>query len=128
MANVEIRKTTRGTVPRVDFNKIAGLILGKRYELSLVLTGDSLMQRLNSEHRNKKYTTNVLAFPIAQNEGEIFINVRKAEQEAKALSATKRERITYLFVHACLHLKGLDHGKKMDALELSVMKRVERQI
>ena len=115
-------------MPRIAFDKIAKEILGNGYELSLVLIGDTLMHRLNSEYRNKNYPTNVLSFPIDTKEGEIFINVRKAEREAKALSIPKKERIAYLFTHGCLHLKGLEHGKKMDVLEEQFMKKIQRYL
>lgn len=115
-------------MPRINFDGIAKLILDNKYELSVVLIGDELMNRLNYEYRNKNYPTNVLAFPIDANIGEIFINVRKAEREALTLSMRKEERVAYLFIHACLHLKGLNHGKKMDEIELRLMKKVTKYI
>jgi len=128
MARTSLQYTIRGRVPRIDFGKIAHHILDKKYELSVVLVGDALMQKLNHEHRKKRYPTNVLAFPISKDEGEIFINVRKAENEARALSIRAKERIVYLFIHACLHLKGFRHGKKMDELEKRIMKKVIKSI
>lgn len=124
MPNVEIKKTVRGNVPRIDYQGALKLAIPKEFTVSLVLVGDSLMRRLNREYRKKDYPTNVLAFPIDKNEGEIFINVRKAEKEAKNLSISTKKRILYLFIHACLHLKGLKHGKKMETKEKEILNKI----
>lgn len=117
-----LRTTVRGKVPRLLFQKIAMEILGTKYSLSLVLCGDTLGRRLNTQYRKKTYKPNVLSFPLSKTEGEIFLNVRKAEREARAEGISSTKRIAFLFIHACLHLKGLDHGNKMDTLEQKHLK------
>lgn len=107
----------------LSFEKLAHAVLPRNYELSLVVCGDTLAQRMNVVYRKKKYTPNVLSFPLSQKNGEIFLNVRQAEREARALGITKKDRIAHLFVHGCAHLRGLPHGEKMDALEKRVLKR-----
>jgi len=102
-------------MPRVAFEHIAREILGQRYDLSLVICGDTLARRINIESRKKTYKPNVLSFPIDQHEGEIFLNIRKAQREAKQLGITARERIAFLFIHGCLHLAGMDHQDDVDA-------------
>lgn len=97
-------KNTTKSNPRIKFEEIKNVILGKRYELSLVLCGLHLMRRLSMEHKGNTKHTNVLSFPIDKNEGEIFINVHE-------------KNITHLFIHACLHLSGLTHGEAMEKLE-----------
>ena len=98
-------------------------ILPERYQLSLVLCGDTLSRRVNRMYRKKDYPPNVLSFPYGTYEGEIFINVRKAEREARVFGITSRDRIAHLFVHGCLHLKRLRHGRKMDTWEKRVLKK-----
>ncbi|HET8581282.1 MAG TPA: rRNA maturation RNase YbeY [Candidatus Paceibacterota bacterium] len=98
-------------------------ILGKDYALSLVLCGDTLAQKLNRTYRNKEYKPNVLSFPLDRTEGEVFLNLRKAEREAAAAGSTANERIALLFVHACFHLKGYDHGDRMERAEERVLAR-----
>ena len=109
---VETRKTVRGKTPRLPFERIAASILGERYELSLVICGDALARRMNSTYRHKNYAANVLSFPLGNREGELFLNVQ-----------TLRARLLLLFIHGCLHLKGMRHGKRMDALEMNLCKR-----
>jgi probable rRNA maturation factor len=117
-----VRTTVRGPVPRIQFERIAQEILGNAYSLSLVICGDTLGRRLNTEYRKKTYKPNVLSFPLSKKEGEIFLNVRKAGREAQAEGSSLTRRSAFLFIHACLHLKGLDHGNKMDALEQKHLK------
>jgi probable rRNA maturation factor len=121
----DVRNTLRAPFEgaRVPFKKIAEAILGKKYELSLVICGDDLAQKMNKEYRKKTYRPNVLSFPIAKNEGEIFLNVRCAERESRKYGVPLRGRIAFLFIHGCFHLKGLDHGTKMEKLEMRILKK-----
>lgn len=121
--NIELKNTTKGTLPRVPFVAIKNDILGERYELSVVLMADTLARRLNKEHKNKSYPTNVLSFPITQTEGEIFINLRRAERDAKKFGHTPREHVAFLFIHGCLHLKGMTHSPHMENKEESLLKK-----
>ncbi|OGG60832.1 rRNA maturation RNase YbeY [Candidatus Kaiserbacteria bacterium RIFCSPHIGHO2_01_FULL_56_24] len=123
---VEIRRTVQNAV-RLPFEDIAKAVLPKGYQLSLVVCGDTLAQRMNKEYRKKTYKPNVLSFPLSKNEGEIFLNVRKAEREARAMGISARSRIAHLFVHGCAHLKGLDHSDRMDALEQKVLEKFKLQ-
>ncbi len=116
-----IRKTIRGSLPRIPFEEMARSILGANFELSLVVCGDTLAQRMNKEYRKKTYAPNVLSFPLSKREGEIFLNVRKAEREARTLRIPVRERLALLFVHGCFHLKGLSHGRTMESEERRVL-------
>src|SRR3989344_6917301 len=102
-----ITRTIRGPVPRIPFEKIAHAILGKNYELSLVVCGDDLARRMNTEYRKKKYKPNILSFPLSKTGGEIFLNVRAAAREARRPKVALRDRLALLFVHGGFPLKGL---------------------
>jgi len=122
--NFEITTTLKGTLPRVPFENIKKHILGNSYELSLVLMGDALGRRLNQEHKKKNAPTNVLSFPISKNEGEIFINVRRAQRDAKKFGHTNRQHVAFLFIHGCLHLKGSTHSPKMEKEEELLLEKL----
>ena|SRR3989338_2453716 len=122
MSSFGIRKTIRGPLPPLPFGKIARAILGARYELSLVICGDSLSARMNKKYRRKNYSPNVLSFPLNKLEGEIFLNVHKAKREAREFNVTPKERLALLFVHGCFHLKGYRHGRKMEREEKRILK------
>ncbi len=121
---VEIKKTVQDPLPRIPFEQFAREILTDRYALSLVICGDKLARRMNKEYRKKGYSPNVLSFPLEKFEGEIFLNIRKAEREARAFGVTPRARLAHLFIHGCLHLAGLPHGNKMDAIEKRMLRKL----
>lgn len=107
---------------QIPYEKIARTILGPRFELSLVICGDDLARRMNREYRKKHYKPNVLSFPISKTEGEIFLNVRAAAREARRLKVSALDRLALLFVHGCFHLKGLKHGRIMEAQEQRILR------
>jgi probable rRNA maturation factor len=125
MPQLELSRTIRSNFPKVNFNKALKIAVPRNYSLSLVLTGDFLIKRLNSKYRRKNKTTNVLAFPISKTEGEIFINVRLAQKEANIQKIRTKDRILYLFIHACLHLNGYSHGKKMENKEIDILDKLK---
>ena len=123
--SVDIKTTLKSSASSwgFSFEKVARAVLGEKYELSLVICGDKLAERMNKEHRGKSYKPNVLSFEIGKNEGEIFLNVRCAEREARKFNVSLKQRLALLFVHGCFHLKGLDHGPKMEGAERRILRK-----
>ena len=117
-----IKATVRRSVPPLPYEQLVRIVLGPRYELSLVLCGDALARKLNKQHRHKTYAANVLSFPLSATEGEIFLNVVAAAREARRFETTSRKRLALLFVHGLLHLKGLRHGRTMDTRERKILR------
>lgn len=107
----------------VPFEKIARALLPKNYTLSVALVGDARAKQLNRAYKKKNYPANVLSFPLGKNEGEIILNVRKAEREARALRARASHRIAHLYIHGILHLLGIKHCPAMDKKEKETLKR-----
>jgi len=116
MENFWITSTARA-YPKLPYEKMKDDILGKKYSVSLAFIGGIRAQALNKKHRGKDYTPNVLSFPLDSNIGEIFITPTIAKKEAHKFEMTHKGYVGFLFVHACLHLKGLDHGDVMDKAE-----------
>ena len=116
---LDIQNTTKQKPlsKEADFVLIKDSILGKKYELSLVFGGDQKSRKLNWQFRKKTYIPNVLSFPIDENIGEIFINIKKSKSESKNFEMSEKNYIKFLFIHGCLHLKGYDHGEEMEKLE-----------
>jgi rRNA maturation RNase YbeY len=109
--------------PSLAYQLIKDDILGKKYELSLTFIGTARAQKLNHEHRKKEYVPNVLSFPLDTNIGEIFITPLVAKKEAQKFSMSVDGYIGFLFIHALLHLKGLEHGDTMDRAEKKYCKK-----
>ena len=120
--SIEISKTTK-TYPKLPYEAIADAILGKRYAVSLVFIGDTRAKRLNEDTRGKDYIPNVLSFELAEQAGEIYIAPTVARREATKFDLSPQGYIGYLFIHGCLHLKGLPHGDEMDRLEAKYRKQ-----
>lgn len=91
------------------FLKIKSKILGESYLLSLNILNPKNAQKLNKKIRKKTYTPNTLSFTYSKSTGEIILCPEKIKEE--------KENIIFMFIHSCLHLKGLDHGKEMEILE-----------
>jgi probable rRNA maturation factor len=116
MEHFALTATTK-SYPQLPYVKMKDDILGKKYDLSLAFVGAIRAQKLNAEHRNKTYIPNVLSFPLEENAGEVFIAPVVAKKEARKFDMTVNGYIGFLFIHALLHLKGLDHGDTMDKAE-----------
>lgn len=121
----ELSNLTKRNLPesKLRFQLIKEEILGKKYELSLVFAGKTKMRNLNVQHRNKNTSANVLSFPYEKNSGEIFINL-DTQFEAKKFGMSHKKYLEYLLIHGCLHLKGLDHGEKMEKMEDKYLKKI----
>jgi probable rRNA maturation factor len=119
------RKAIVRALSHIDVNAIATAILGHTYDVSIVFCGIVRAQQLNQTYRNKSYTPNVLSFPIDSVSGEIFICIPVASTEANIGGVTLADRVAYLLIHGCAHLRGLDHGTKLDALEYTICRQFD---
>jgi len=118
-----ITNRTKGKLPSLPFVKMKNAVLGKNYELSLVCIGNKASQRLNKAYRGKDMPTNILAFPLGKEEGEIFIDLKKSRADAPLFERAYSNFVGFLFIHALLHLKGFEHGSKMEGKEVSLRNR-----
>jgi len=109
--------------------KIAETLSSK--EVELIITDDETMQALNTEHRGKEVTTDVLSFPIeapfteqsifGMPLGSIVIAASFVKDKAKTFGHTEQDEISLLFIHGMLHLLGFDH--ETDAGEMRVREK-----
>jgi len=118
--SLAIKNTTKGKLPRLPFAKIATAVLGEEYECSLVIVSPRKSRELNRTYRGKDNSTNILSFPLDPHEGEIFLDLKKAREDAPLFERSYTNFIGFLFIHALFHLKGLDHGAKMEAQEKKI--------
>ena len=107
-------------------------------EISIRLTDDHEVQGLNRQYRQKDKPTNVLSFPMVQDDllgsldnsddgevllGDIILARGVCEREAAEKGVTTGEHATHLIVHGTLHLLGFDH---IDDNEAEAMEELER--
>ena len=124
MSSFSIDSTVKA-YPAFPYETIKNDILGKRYDLSLQFVGPTRAQKLNATYRQKTYTPNVLSFPLTEHTGEIFICPQVAVKEAAKYQLSVDGYVAYLFIHGCLHLKGLDHGDTMDKAEQKYLRKFD---
>ena len=117
-----VKNLSKRTSPRIPFKKIKEHILGKRYSLSIVLCGDTLIQKLNTTYRKKNTPTNVLSFPLEKNGGELFLNLAYIKKESDKLRQNMNRHTAYLFIHGLLHLKGYAHSSTMKKEEEKLLR------
>jgi probable rRNA maturation factor len=100
-------------------------------ELSIVLTDDASIRKINAQWRKKDAPTNVLSFPAAHMPGaprmlgDIIIAYETTAREAKDEGKPFAHHLGHLAVHGFLHLLGYDHESDEQAEE---MERLEREI
>lgn len=103
-------------------------------EISILLTGDEEIQRLNRDYRGVDTPTNVLAFasgPASETPqatlllGDVVLALGTVRREAAARESNMADHLSHLVIHGVLHLLGYDHEAGPDA---EVMERAEADI
>jgi probable rRNA maturation factor len=96
-----------------EFVQKACRAAGLRGAVSVLITRNSNMRRLNSRFRGKTTATDVLSFPAAASAngflGDIAISLDLAEHNARLLGHSVADEIRILMLHGILHLAGYDH-------------------
>ena len=126
------------TIIEQDCQKLLRLAGKEDYELSIVLTSDTTIQEINATWRQKDKPTNVLSFPMDDEEdslhpmlGDIIISIDTAKREALAKHHSLQTYLTRLLVHGFTHLLGYDHEKsdedydKMLAVEQDFLQKLK---
>lgn len=97
-----------------------------RGELSIVITSDAAVRRLNRRYLGIDRPTDVLSFAIDGPRfatppgvrpllGEVVISYSTARAQAGRAGHTLRQELAHLVVHGVLHVLGWDHGRPGDA-------------
>lgn len=85
-------------------------------EVSVLLTTDQHLRRLNREFRHKDKPTDVLSFPAPNSfdpnqriAGDLAISVETAARQAAEFGHPLASELQILVLHGVLHLAGYDH-------------------
>ena len=114
-------------------------------KISLLLTNDNKLLKLNKKFRNKNDITNVLSFPFHKLNvagiknllkskrciflGDIAISFERILNESIKYNKSIIEYFSYILIHGLLHLLSYDHvsdkdAKIMQSLETKIMKKI----
>lgn len=101
------------------------------YSVTVLLTDDRAIRRLNAEHRGKDKPTNVLSFPqeVGDHLGDIALALGVVRREAAQGGRRLEAHFAHLVAHGTLHLLGHDHleageARRMEWAEARVMARL----
>ncbi len=92
--------------------------------VSVVVTDDAAIQTLNREYRGKDTPTDVLSFPLYDEDGtldadalgDIVISLERAAAQAEAYGHSLEREVAFLTAHSMLHLMGYDHEDGEDEM------------
>jgi probable rRNA maturation factor len=112
-------------------------------ELSISITGDSAIRRINREYLGKDRPTNVISFSMQEGDfgevnphilGDVIISADTAQREADEAGITFDSRLVFLLLHGILHLAGYDHersgeqeARKMEETEQKIFEMLEKE-
>ncbi|MDD6660904.1 MAG: rRNA maturation RNase YbeY [Lachnospiraceae bacterium] len=119
-------------------------------QVSILITDDEEIHRINLEQRQIDRPTDVLSFPMVNYEtpgdfaflevdsedcfdpdsgelllGDIVISADKVAAQAEEYGHSRRREFAFLIAHSMLHLMGYDHMTPEDAAE---MERLQEEI
>jgi len=126
-----IRKACNATLQYENFDYSA--------EVDVTLVDDKIIHEMNLEHRNIDSATDVLSFPLGEDDvydinpatgakmlGDVVISVETAFRQADLYGHGIEREIAFLTVHSMLHLLGYDHVN--GGLEQEIMREKEEAI
>jgi len=142
---VELTKEIKGYDKYIDLENIEEYIkkvIENEYKsekdtyVSLLLTGNSQIQIINRDYREKDQPTDVISFAYLDTEddfqigpyitlGDIIISLERVEEQASDYGHNFRREFYYVLTHGLLHLLGYDH---MNSEDKAIMREKEEQI
>ena len=105
----------------------------KKVSLTLMLSNNKNIKRLNRNFRNKDKATDILSFPFENNSkiingtyiGDIIISYNFINKPKSQKLKTFKEKLIKIFIHGFLHLLNFNHVKDKD---FKKMEKEEQQI
>ena len=94
----------------------------KKITLTLLLSNNKCIKRLNKNFRNKNKSTDILSFPLSKKIliskktyiGDIIISYNFMNKPKSQKIKNFKEKVVKTFIHGYLHLLGFDHIKDQD--------------
>lgn len=93
----------------------------RRAAVSVVFVDSRSIRRINRRYLSHDDITDVIAFPLEEHpllEGEIYVNLDRARQQARERKLSVGNEVTRLVVHGVLHLAGYDDSRPRAAARM----------
>ena len=109
----------------------------KKISLTLLLSNEKCIKKLNKNFRNKNKSTDILSFPLDKKAliskktyiGDIIISYNFMNKPKSQNIKDFKEKVIKTFIHGFLHLLGFDHIKDKDYQKmLSEEKKIYKSI
>ena len=103
------------------------------YYLSLLITTNEEIQKINREYRQKDVPTDVISFAYNETEnfgpinmlGDIVISLERVKEQSNEYGHSDEREFYYVLCHGMLHLLGYDHIEESDKI---IMRKREEEI
>ena len=121
-----VRQIVHATLKHTEYS-----CQGTSLVLSVLLADDATLQELNRDFLGLDKPTNVLAFPVGEQNGtdyylgDIALSYDTICMEAQLYNKTIHQRAVHMLVHGVLHLLGYDHIDEDDKI---IMEAAEEEI
>jgi probable rRNA maturation factor len=133
LASADADKTNSAVLPTlttlVRHLRKAQSAVGLKGEVSVLLTTDAGIRKLNHRFRKKNKPTDVLSFPADTSgpghilAGDLAISVETAARQAREQGHKLTVELRVLMLHGLLHLAGYDHE-----MDKGKMAKVEQRL
>ena len=96
--------------------------LNKKVNLTLLLSNNKHIKKLNKAFRNKNKSTDILSFPFSEKSkiskktylGDIIISFNFVDRPRSQNLKIFKDKLIRIFIHGFLHLLNFDHKKNKD--------------
>ena len=98
----------------------------KKISLTLLLSNNKNIKKLNKNFRNKNRSTDILSLPLNKKLkilkenyiGDIIISYNFIDKPKSQSSKSFKEKLIKTFIHGFLHLLNFDHVKNKDYIKM----------
>jgi len=124
---IDIDNQTDINIPTSLLDTILQTLSSK--DIDLLIVDDTIMKKINSEHRGVDSSTDVLSFPFEDIPmaplGSLVISADYVKRLASELGHSQDDEFCLLFIHGLLHLLGYDHETDSGEMRLKEKELIE---
>ena len=122
-----------------NYNELINRVMKKCFEteklentklyVSIILTNDEEIRKINKKYREIDKATDVLSFPMFEkNEissvteeevlGDLIISIERVKEQAEEYGHSFERELAYMLVHGFYHLMGEDHIQEDEKIQM----------